>query len=128
MTWVPPSAGPGRASAAAQAALASSSLSKGLQSAQGVVYSMSGDPSLSLYEVAEISEIVQAHVGGFAKANVLFAASTDEHMQGRVQVTVIAAGLPEARLIPAEKGRQMARATMVVGSSRRSSSIMWSTR
>jgi cell division GTPase FtsZ len=125
---VPPSAGPGRASAAAQAALASSSLLKGLRSAQGVVYSISGDTSLSLYEVAEISEIVQAHVGGFAKANVLFAASADEHMQGRVQVTVIAAGLPEARLIPAEKGRQMARATMVVGASRRSSSIMWSTR
>lgn len=127
-TFLSPDAGPNRAVDAAHAAVTSSSLQKGLQSAQGVVYNITGDANLQLYEVAQVSEIIHSHVGGFARANVLFAASSDKSMEGKLQVTVVAAGLPEPRLLPAERKGQTSRATRLVGASKRSSSIMWNSR
>ncbi|GAQ84627.1 tubulin/FtsZ domain containing protein [Klebsormidium nitens] len=120
--------GPERASEAAHAAVASPALQRSMETAQGVMYSITGDASLQLYEIAEISEIIHSHVGGFARANVLFAASADASMAGRVLVSVIAAGLPEPRIVPVNLKQQTGARSQGARLSKRSSSILWSSR
>ncbi|GBG87030.1 hypothetical protein CBR_g44487 [Chara braunii] len=86
--------GQDRARTAAKAAVSSPLLQKSLQDAKAVVYSVTGDSSMSLYEVTAVSEVIY-NVVDDANAHVVFAANTDESMNGQVQVVVIAAGLSQ---------------------------------
>jgi cell division protein FtsZ len=88
--------GEGRATAAAQAAIASPLLEAGaIDGARGILINVTGSSSLRLAEVNEASTIIQnaAH----EDANIIFGAVLDEKMKDEVKITVIATGFKEVR-------------------------------
>jgi cell division protein FtsZ len=88
--------GENRATAAAQAAIASPLLEAGaIDGARGILINITGSSSLRLAEVNEASTIIQnaAH----EDANIIFGAVLDEKMKDEVKITVIATGFREVR-------------------------------
>ncbi len=83
--------GEGRATEAAQRAIASPLLEAGaIDGARGILINITGSSSLKLAEVNEASMIIQnaAH----EDANIIFGAVLDEKMKEEVKITVIATG------------------------------------
>jgi cell division protein FtsZ len=85
--------GDGRAVAAARAAISSPLLDVSIEGARGVLLNVSGGPDLTLAEVTEAAETIQAAVD--PDANIFFGAVIDPRAQEDVRVTVIATGLKE---------------------------------
>jgi cell division protein FtsZ len=85
--------GDGRAVAAARAAISSPLLDVSIEGARGVLLNVSGGPDLTLAEVSEAAETIQAAVD--PDANIFFGAVIDPRAQDDVRVTVIATGLKE---------------------------------
>ena len=79
-----------RAADAAQKAIASPLLETTIEGARGVIFNITGGPDLSMYEVNEAAEMISRAVD--ADAQIIFGASIDPALQGRVRVTVLAAG------------------------------------
>jgi cell division protein FtsZ len=100
--------GDNRAINAARAAISSPLLDVSIDGAKGVLLNVSGGPDLTLAEVTEAAETIQAAVD--PDANILFGAVVHPRVQDDVRVTVIATGLREgsrglaapARRAPAE--------------------------
>jgi len=87
--------GEGRATAAAQAAIASPLLEAGaIDGARGILINVTGSSSLRLAEVNEASTIIQS--AAHEDANIIFGAVLDEKMKDEVKITVIATGFKEA--------------------------------
>src|SRR5208283_2445275 len=86
-----------RATAAAQAAIASPLLEAGaIDGARGILINVTGSSSLRLAEVNEASTIIQS--AAHEDANIIFGAVLDEKMKDEVKITVIATGFrAEAR-------------------------------
>ncbi len=83
--------GEGRATAAAQAAIASPLLEAGaIDGARGILINITGSSSLRLAEVNEASTIIQS--AAHEDANIIFGAVIDESMSDEIRVTVIATG------------------------------------
>jgi cell division protein FtsZ len=92
--------GEGRAMVAARAAVSSPLLDVSIEGARGVLLNVSGGPDLTLAEVTEAAETIQAAVD--PDANIFFGAVIHPRQQDEVRVTVIATGLREgARQMPA---------------------------
>jgi cell division protein FtsZ len=94
--------GEGRALVAARAAISSPLLDVSIEGARGVLLNVSGGPDLTLAEVTEAAETIQAAVD--PDANIFFGAVLHGRQQDEVRVTVIATGLREvatARQTPA---------------------------
>jgi cell division protein FtsZ len=88
--------GEARATAAAQAAIASPLLEAGaIDGARGILINITGSSSLRLAEVNEASTIIQS--AAHEDANIIFGAVLDEKMKDEVKITVIATGFREAR-------------------------------
>ena len=88
--------GEGRATAAAQAAIASPLLEAGaIDGARGILINVTGSSSLRLAEVNEASTIIQS--AAHEDANIIFGAVLDEKMKDEVKITVIATGFKEVR-------------------------------
>ena len=88
--------GEGRATAAAQAAIASPLLEAGaIDGARGILINITGSNSLRLAEVNEASSIIQS--AAHEDANIIFGAVLDEKMKDEVKITVIATGFKEVR-------------------------------
>ncbi len=88
--------GEGRATAAAQAAIASPLLEAGaIDGARGILINITGSSSLRLAEVNEASTIIQS--AAHEDANIIFGAVLDEKMKDDVKITVIATGFKEVR-------------------------------
>src|SRR5438034_662930 len=88
--------GEGRATAAAQAAIASPLLEAGaIDGARGILINVTGSSSLRLAEVNEASTIIQG--AAHEDANIIFGAVLDEKMKDEVKITVIATGFKEVR-------------------------------
>ncbi|HZP21791.1 MAG TPA: cell division protein FtsZ [Terriglobales bacterium] len=88
--------GEGRATAAAQAAIASPLLEAGaIDGARGILINVTGSSSLRLAEVNEASTIIQS--AAHEDANIIFGAVLDEKMKDEVKITVIATGFKEMR-------------------------------
>ncbi len=88
--------GEGRATAAAQAAIASPLLEAGaIDGARGILINITGSSSLRLAEVNEASTIIQS--AAHEDANIIFGAVLDEKMKDEVKITVIATGFKEVR-------------------------------
>ncbi len=88
--------GEGRATAAAQAAIASPLLEAGaIDGARGILINITGSSSLRLAEVNEASSIIQS--AAHEDANIIFGAVLDEKMKDEVKITVIATGFKEVR-------------------------------
>ena len=88
--------GEGRATLAAQAAIASPLLEAGaIDGARGILINITGSSSLRLAEVNEASSIIQS--AAHEDANIIFGAVLDEKMKDEVKITVIATGFKEVR-------------------------------
>jgi len=85
--------GDGRAVTAARAAIASPLLDVSIEGAHGVLLNVSGGPDLTLAEVTEAAETIQAAVD--PDASIYFGAVVHPRVQDEVRVTVIATGLQE---------------------------------
>ena len=79
-----------RAADAAQKAIASPLLETTIDGARGVILNITGGNDLSMYEVNEAAEMISRAVD--SEAQIIFGASIDPSLQGRVRVTVLAAG------------------------------------
>jgi cell division protein FtsZ len=86
--------GEGRAMVAARAAISSPLLDVSIEGARGVLLNVSGGPDLTLAEVTEAAETIQAAVD--PDANIFFGAVIHPRQQEDLRVTVIATGLHEA--------------------------------
>ncbi len=88
-------AGEGRATAAAQAAIASPLLETSMDGARGVLINVTGGLDLGLLEVSEAASVIQK--GADPDANIIFGAVIDEALHGEIRITVIATGFEGAR-------------------------------
>ncbi len=82
--------GENRAVEAAQTAISSPLLESSIEGARGVLLSISGGPSLKLFEVNEAAEVVIRESS--EEANVIFGAVIDESLNDEIKITVIATG------------------------------------
>ncbi|MDQ6672410.1 MAG: cell division protein FtsZ [Chloroflexota bacterium] len=94
--------GDGRAVTAARAAISSPLLDVSIEGAKGVLLNVSGGPDLTLAEVTEAAETIQAAVD--PEASIFFGAVIHPRVQDNIRVTVIATGLKEgSRPVPASR-------------------------
>ncbi len=84
------STGDERASQAANKAISSPLLETSMEGARGVLLSIAGPSSMSLYEVNEAASVVADHSDG--DAEIIFGAIIDDKLGDDMRVTVIAAG------------------------------------
>ncbi|MGH6944952.1 MAG: cell division protein FtsZ, partial [Geminicoccaceae bacterium] len=83
-------AGESRASDAARQAIMSPLLEQSIDGARGVLFTITGGPDLTLFEVNEAAEII--HDAADPEANIIFGAVIDDRMSGEVKISVIATG------------------------------------
>jgi cell division protein FtsZ len=79
-----------RAADAAQKAIASPLLETTIEGARGVIFNITGGSDMAMYEVNEAAEMISRAVD--SDAQIIFGASIDPNMTGKVRVTVLAAG------------------------------------
>ncbi|HVA28270.1 MAG TPA: cell division protein FtsZ, partial [Candidatus Baltobacteraceae bacterium] len=84
-----------RAADAAQKAIASPLLETTIEGARGVIFNITGGPDMAMYEVNEAAEMISRAVD--SDAQIIFGASIDPTMTGKVRVTVLAAGFGAPR-------------------------------
>jgi cell division protein FtsZ len=84
-----------RAADAAQKAIASPLLETTIEGARGVIFNITGGTDMAMYEVNEAAEMIARAVDN--DAQIIFGASIDPTMSGKVRVTVLAAGFGTSR-------------------------------
>ena len=82
--------GQSRAAEAAKAALASPLLDVSVNGATGVLFNITGGPSLTLFECNEAAQVISQAVD--PDANIVFGVVFDPKMDSEVRITVIATG------------------------------------
>jgi len=82
--------GQSRAAEAAKAALASPLLDVSINGARGVLFNITGGPSLTLFECNEAAQVISQAVD--PNANIVFGVVFDPRMDSEVRITVIATG------------------------------------
>ncbi len=87
--------GKNRAVAAAQDALSSPLLDVSVKGAKGVIFNISGNDNLTLFEVNEAAEIIRQEVD--PDANVIFGVTNDPRQDSDVRLTLIATGFASGR-------------------------------
>ena len=87
--------GENRAAEAARAAISSPLLETSIEGAKGVLFNITGDSNLTLFEVNEAAEIIAQAAD--PEANIIFGAVVDDNLQDEVRVTVIATGFDTER-------------------------------
>ena len=90
--------GANRAVEAAQAAISSPLLETPIDGARGILLGMTGGPELSLLEVSEAARVVADAAD--PEANIIFGATIDPELEGKVWVTVVAANFSGHRAAP----------------------------
>ena len=87
--------GEARAADAARQAIMSPLLEQSIDGARGVLFTITGGPDLTLFEVNEAAEII--HAAADPEANIIFGAVVDERMGDDVKISVIATGFDATR-------------------------------
>ncbi len=87
--------GSDRAAEAAREAISSPLLEVSISGAQGILFNVTGGPSLGLFEVDEAAEIIKEMAD--PEANIIFGTVIDERMGEDLQITVIATGFDHNR-------------------------------
>ncbi len=87
--------GQSRAAEAAKAALASPLLDVSVNGATGVLFNITGGPSLTLFECNEAAEVISQAVN--PNANIVFGVVFDPKMDSEIRITVIATGFAKAQ-------------------------------
>ena len=82
--------GQSRAAEAAKAALASPLLDVSIDGTTGVLFNITGGPSLTLFECNEAAEVISQAVD--PSANIVFGVVFDPKMDSEIRITVIATG------------------------------------
>ncbi len=82
--------GENKAVEAAKAAINSNLLDMSIDGAQGIVFTISGGPDLSMSEVSEAAKVITAAADEDAK--IIFGAVIDEQMKDQIKITVVATG------------------------------------
>src|SRR2546428_14126431 len=72
-------------------------LEQSIDGARGVLFTITGGPDLTLFEVNEAAEII--HAAADPEANIIFGAVIDERMGGEVKISVIATAFEAARAV-----------------------------
>lgn len=91
-------AGDNRAQEAAKAAISSPLLELSIDGAKGVLFNITGGPSLGMFEIDEAAKVITKSIDPEAK--VKFGAVIDESLGEDVRITVIATGFDEANKRP----------------------------
>ncbi len=86
--------GENRARQAAEQAITSRLLDLTVRGARGVLFNICGSPDLTMHEVYEAAEVIQA--SAHPEANIIFGAVILPEMNGQVQITLIATGFEAA--------------------------------
>ncbi|MGH2500299.1 MAG: cell division protein FtsZ [Candidatus Limnocylindria bacterium] len=84
-----------RAPDAARQAIMSPLLEQSIDGARGVLFTITGGPDISLFEVNEAAEIIKSAAD--PEANIIFGAVIDERIGNDVKISVIATGFDPAR-------------------------------
>ena len=95
--------GENRAIEAAKAAINSPLLELNINGATGVLFTISGSPDLTMFEVNEVAEIITAACDPDAK--IIFGAVIDEDLKDDIKVTVIATGFESNQPYRNQKSR-----------------------
>ena len=93
--------GEGRAAEAARIAINSQLLETSINGASGIIVNITGGPDMTLHEVNEAMSTINNAVADDAR--VIFGAVVDEHIQGEIQLTVIATGFELKSQMPIEE-------------------------
>ncbi len=96
------SEGEGRAVEAAKIAINSQLLETSINGAKGVIINITGGPDMTLHEVTDATEIINAAILDDAK--VIIGAVVDEKLQGKIKITVIATGFELKSQMPMNQG------------------------
>ncbi len=80
---------------AAKQAIQSPLLETSIEGARGILYNVTGDPSMSLLEIEEAANLIRQAAD--PEANIFFGADTDDSLEDEVRITVIATGFSGAR-------------------------------
>ncbi len=87
--------GENRAQQAASMAISSPLLEISIDGAQGILFTITGGPDLTMHEVDEAAKIITSSAAKDAK--VIFGAIIDETMTGSMRITVVATGFDSRR-------------------------------
>lgn len=87
--------GENRAQMAARTAISSPLLEVKIDGARGILFNITGGPSLTMTEVSEAAEMISAHAD--PDANIIFGATIDEAMGDQIKISVIATGFDNTR-------------------------------
>jgi len=85
--------GDNRAVDAAQQAISSKLLDVTIDGARGILFNVTGGPSMTLYEVNQAAEIIKSTA--HPDVNLIFGAVIDENMKDEIRITVIATGFDQ---------------------------------
>ncbi|RPJ39885.1 MAG: cell division protein FtsZ, partial [Chloroflexi bacterium] len=109
-----------RARVAAEAAISSQLLDITIDGARGILFNVTGGPSLTLFEVNQAAAIIKetAH----PDVNLIFGAVIDQNMTEEVRITVIATGFDRAGVRPGTVERPLRLDSADVTADRNSSS------
>ena len=100
--------GPQRAEEAALAAISSPLLETPIDGARGILLGITGGSDLSLSEISRAAKVVSDAAD--PEANIIFGATVDPELEGKVWVTVVAAGFTGRRAAPSRSAAAAARA------------------
>lgn len=106
--------GEGRAVEAARNAINSPLLETTIDGANGVIFTVTGGPDLTLHEVQEAANVVYSSVSD--EANIIFGAVIDDRLHGEVLITVIATGFdlaPQHQTAPPRAAARVQQPTQV---------------
>jgi len=87
------SAGDNRAIEAAKAAIASPLLEVSIEGAKGILFTITGGPDLTMYEVSEAAKTITESVD--SDARIIFGAVVDDNLKDRIKITVVATGFDQ---------------------------------
>ncbi len=87
--------GENRAQMAARTAISSPLLEVKIDGARGILFNITGGPSLTMTEVSEAAEMISTHAD--PDANIIFGATIDEAMGDQIKISVIATGFDNTR-------------------------------
>ncbi len=79
---------------AAKQAIQSPLLETSIEGARGILYNVTGDPTMSLLEIEEAANLIRQAAD--PDANIFFGADTDDRLEDEVRITVIATGFSGA--------------------------------
>lgn len=99
--------GANRAEDAALAAISSPLLETPIDGARGILLGITGGPDLSLSEISKAAKVVSDAAD--PEANIIFGATVDPDLEGKVWVTVVAAGFTGRRAAPVRPPAEVVR-------------------